>query len=139
MINTKNPSYHLLRVGIGITFLWIGVMIFREPEFWGGFLQPWAVKLLPFSLTETIPTIAILDILIGFFLLIDFYVWMAAILVSIHLIIILIVTGVDAVTVRDIGLLGAGISLFWSDLPEKIKIKFKKTQKMVVLNSKKKK
>jgi hypothetical protein len=29
-------SFHILRVGLAITFLWIGVLIFKNPESWGG-------------------------------------------------------------------------------------------------------
>ena len=129
MINIKGSSYHLLRVGMGITFLWIGILIFRDPSFWGGFLQPWAAGLLPIPLAEAMIATAILNIAIGIFLLIDVYVWIAAAVASIHLALILIVTGVDVITVRDIGLLAAGISLFWNDLPVKFKAQRKELGK----------
>ncbi len=116
---TKSSGYHILRVGMGLTFLWIGVLILQDPTFWGGFLKPWAVNLLPVPLHEAMISTAVLDILIGFFLLIDVVTWIAAAFGSIHLLIILITAGIDSITVRDIGLLGGCISLFWSDLPKR--------------------
>lgn len=112
----KSSSYHILRVGLAITFLWIGILIFKEPENWGTFIQPWAAGLLPVSLKSAMIATAILDITIGFLLLIDFYVWLAAFVGAIHLIIVLTVSGINAITVRDIGLLAAAIVLavnFW--------------------------
>ena len=113
----KKTSFHILRVGMAITFLWIGILIFKEPEAWEGYLQPWAVNLLPFSLKTAMLGTAILDILIGFFLLIDYLTWPAALIGSFHLIIVLIVSGINAITIRDIGLLAATLSLSVSSLP----------------------
>jgi len=118
-------EYPILRVAVAITFLWIGILIFREPEFWGGFLKPWAAGILPFSLEEAMIGTAMLDILIGFFLLIDVLTWLAALVGSAHLLLVLIVSGIDPITVRDIGLLGATIALTWASLPEKMKKKMK--------------
>lgn len=107
----KPASFHILRVGVAITFLWIGVLIFREPEAWGGMLQPWAAGLLPIPLREAMIGTAILDIGIGAFLLIDVATWLAALFGAVHLIIVLATTGINAITVRDIGLLAATLAL----------------------------
>jgi len=121
----QDAPYHILRVGTAITFLWIGVLILREPEFWGGFLSPWAADLLPVPLTQAMLGTAVLDIVIGFLLLIDVFVWVAALLASIHLGIVLATTGINAVTVRDIGLLAGTIALFWGGLPRDIRLRIK--------------
>lgn len=107
----KLASFHILRVGVAITFLWIGVLIFRSPESWGAMLQPWAAGLLPIPLKEAMIGTAILDIGIGIFLLIDVATWLAALLGAVHLIIVLTTAGIDAITVRDIGLLAATLAL----------------------------
>lgn len=122
----RNSSFHILRVGLAITFLWIGVLIFKEPEAWGFYLQPWALKLLPLSLKEAMISTAILDIAIGVLLLIDIWTWFAAFLAAVHLIVVLTVSGIDSITVRDIGLLGGAVALLWSALPQKIKSRFTK-------------
>src|SRR3989338_5736519 len=101
----KRVSCHLLRVGLSITFLWIGVLIFKNPESWGGYLQPWAYGLLPIPIEQAMIGTAILDIAIGALLLVDIFTWLAALVGALHLVIVLTVSGITDITVRDIGLL----------------------------------
>lgn len=115
----KTSAFHILRVGMAITFLWIGILIFREPEAWGGYLEPWAANLLPIPPKEVMIGTALLDITIGFFLLIDILTWLAALLGVLHLVIVLTVSGINAITVRDIGLLAALLALMISAWPDK--------------------
>jgi len=114
----RKTSFHILRVGLAITFLWIGVLIFKTPGAWGGYLAPWAAGLLPVPIEQAMIGTAILDILIGFLLLIDYYVWPASLLGAIHLIIVLTVSGITDITVRDIGLLSGAVSLLAETLPK---------------------
>ncbi|MBI4114669.1 MAG: hypothetical protein HY445_02400 [Candidatus Niyogibacteria bacterium] len=111
MVTKKDAAYHILRVGLGITFVWIGILIFQNPESWGGFLQPWAAGLLPVPIKQAMIGTAILDILLGFLFLIDVLAWAAGLVGAIHLAIILTTSGIDGVTVRDIGLLGAALAV----------------------------
>jgi len=117
----KKFSFHFLRVGVAVTFLWIGILILKEPEAWGGFLQPWAADLLVVPLKLAMIGTAVLDILIGFLLLIDYFTWLAAALAALHLIVVLTVAGINAITVRDIGLLAAVLAIFFASFPFKIK------------------
>ena len=110
-------TFNILRVGIAITFLWIGVLIFKEPGAWGGLLQPWAADLLPIPIKQAMIGTAILDLVIGFLLLVDVWIWPAALIGSAHLVIVLVTTGITIVTVRDIGLLAATVALFWDRFP----------------------
>jgi uncharacterized membrane protein YphA (DoxX/SURF4 family) len=124
----KESGYHILRVAMGITFAWIGVLIFQDPQFWGGFLQPWAAGLIPVPLTQAMIGTGVLDMTIGLLLLVDAYTWVVAAIGAIHLGIVLVVSGIDSVTVRDIGLFGASVSLSWTDAPEWLKMKFRRHQ-----------
>ena len=126
----RKISFHFLRVGLAITFLWIGVLIFKNPEAWGGYLQPWAAGILPIPLAQVMIGTAILDIIIGTFLLFDFLSWLAALVGSVHLIIVLTVSGITDITVRDIGLLVAALALMIDALPQEVlnKIRFIKKQ-----------
>jgi len=121
----KNSSFHILRVGLAITFLWIGILIFQNPEGWGHMVQPWALALLPVSLKSAMIGNAILDVLVGLFLLIDTWVLWASLLGAMHLLIVLIVVGINGITTRDIGLFAASLSLFVNAMPEAWKEKFK--------------
>lgn len=119
-------SFHILRVGTAITFLWIGILIFKQPSAWGGFLQPWAAGLLPIPIEQAMIGTAILDIVIGGLLLLDSFVWFAALIGSVHLVIVLTVSGIDGITVRDIAILSATLALMADQIPEWLKLKNKK-------------
>lgn len=116
----KKTSFHILRVGLAITFLWIGILIFKNPEAWGGYLQPWAAGILPIPLKQAMISTAILDVAIGTLLLIDSFVWLAALVGAVHLIIVLTVSGITEITVRDIAILAAAVALMADSLPQAI-------------------
>ncbi|OGI95529.1 hypothetical protein A2917_03170 [Candidatus Nomurabacteria bacterium RIFCSPLOWO2_01_FULL_42_17] len=118
-------SLHILRTGLAITFIWIGILIFRNPEAWGGYISPWALELIPIPIREAMIGTALLDMAIGIFLLFNSFVWIAALLGTLHLIIVLITSGINDVTIRDIGLLGAIVALFIDSLPASIGDKIK--------------
>ena len=124
----KKTSFHILRVGLAITFLWIGILIFKQPEAWGGYLAPWAINLLPVSLEQAMIGTAILDIVIGVLFLFDFWVWFAALVGAVHLIIVLTVSGITDITVRDIGILAAAVALMTETWPENFISVFKKNK-----------
>lgn len=127
----KKTSFHILRVGLAITFLWIGVLIFKNPEAWGGYLEPWAVELLPVPISEAMIGTAILDIIIGALLLTDTLVWLAALAGAVHLGIVLTVSGITDITVRDIGLFAGLIAIFADSLPQWALNKIIRQQKLV--------
>lgn len=110
MSRTKIAHY-ILRIGLAITFIWIGVFIYRDPVSWGSFLKPWAASLLPISLKTAMFGTAALDIAIGLTLLAGYFVWLAGGIAALHILVVIITTGINAITVRDIGLLAATIVL----------------------------
>ncbi|OGZ42585.1 MAG: hypothetical protein A3C80_03765 [Candidatus Ryanbacteria bacterium RIFCSPHIGHO2_02_FULL_45_43] len=117
----KTAAFHILRVGIAITFIWIGVLILREPEVWGlGYIQPWALNLMRLPVKDAMIFTAILDIVVGFLLLVDVGTWAASLAASFHLMVVLVVSGINEITVRDIGLLAAAVSLFVCTVPSTV-------------------
>src|SRR3989344_3145261 len=115
----SKTSFHILRVGLAITFLWIGVLILKQPEAWGGYLQPWVAGLLPIPIERAMIGTAVFDILVGIMLLVDWLPWLAAILAGGHLLIVLAVSGITDITVRDIGLLAGAIAILADSWPKK--------------------
>jgi len=116
----KEASFHILRVGLAITFLWIGILIFRNPESWVGFIQPWAMgplEVLPISIQDIVLGTAFFDVIIGFLLLVGYFTWLVALLASLHLMMVLLVSGINAITIRDIGLLSATLAIFINSFP----------------------
>lgn len=104
-------SENIIRVGLGITFLWIGVLIFKHPEAWGQALQPWAAGLLPIDLRTAMMQTAIFDIVVGFFLLVEFKPAFFSFLALLHLATVITVVGITGITARDIGLAAMALAL----------------------------
>jgi len=125
----NKTSFHILRVGLAITFLWIGVLIFKEPEAWGGYLQPWAAGLLPIPIKEAMIGTAFLDVIIGALFLFDYLIWVAAAVGAVHLVIVLVVTGITDITVRDVGILAATVALMTDSLPKNLTDKIRSWQR----------
>lgn len=110
----------ILRIGLGITFVWIGVLILQAPLAWGGYLKPWVTSLLPVPLEQAMLSTGALDIVIGALLIVNIFPWIAALAASGHLVIVLLTSGFTAVTVRDVGLLGAALSLLFFNWQKKL-------------------
>ena len=115
----KNWSITIVRVGTAITFLWIGVLIFKQPEAWGAALQPWAAGILPVPIGDAMIGTAILDIVIGFFLLVDKYTLVFSAIGFVHLVVVLTVVGIDSITARDIAIAAATLAIFFAAWPER--------------------
>lgn len=126
----KRLSFNILRVGLAITFIWIGILILKTPEAWGGYLRPWAARLLPIPLAKAMLGTAILDIAIGAMLLINSFVWFAALIGALHILVVLAVSGITDITVRDIAIFAATIALVAESFPKTFtsKIIFRKKQ-----------
>lgn len=131
----KKPSYHFLRVGLAITFLWIGILIFQNPEAWGSYIRPWALQWLPLSLVQVMIGTAVLDLTVGVLLLLDVFTWVAAFVGAIHIIVVLITSGITDITVRDVGLLTGSLAISFEALPAWIVDKFKKKQVAPLTNN----
>jgi uncharacterized membrane protein YphA (DoxX/SURF4 family) len=102
----------VLRLTLGITFLWIGFLILQHPDAWAQFLQDYFVKVLPFSTIALMTFTAYLDMTLGVLLLLNLFTPYVGIIGTIHMIAILISSGITDVTVRDIAIGGACFALF---------------------------
>lgn len=111
--------FHILRIGMGATFLWIGILIVQNPEGFSTMIRPWAVSLLPISPVTLLEGTGFFDIAVGLLLLLNFQTKVASFLAALHLFSVLLVSGINAVTVRDIGLLAGTVALFFGPLPKK--------------------
>ena len=114
----KKLPFHLLRIGLGITFIWVGIFILQDPSGWGSMLQPWAFNMMGSSLNQAMISTAILDIAVGVFMLINIWTWLAALVGAGHLAIVLVTVGINTITVRDIGLIFATTALMFQSLPD---------------------
>jgi len=101
-----------LRVGLGLTFLFIGVDILRHPTVWIGYVPRETMLGLD---SETMLRIGgFFDMIVGTLLIIKAWPRVAGALATLHLIGIFSLNGIDGVLARNIGLLGAAIAvLVW--------------------------
>lgn len=103
--------YLILRVSLGATFMLIGIDILRNPQNWIGYV-PGPV---PFDLSREalLSATGVFDAVVGLGLMMKVMMKVSSGLAALHLIGIIIVSGIDPVIVRDIGLLGAALALFF--------------------------
>ncbi|MEK7556602.1 MAG: hypothetical protein AAB538_01360, partial [Patescibacteria group bacterium] len=109
-------SYVVLRIGVGIVFLWIGIDILRHSDLWLGFVP----ESLPFGIPRAVALQlnGFFDILLGILLLVRIFPKTAAAFAVLHLAGILLTQGVNAILIRDVGLLGAALALLrWPSSP----------------------
>ena len=121
------PSQYVLRVGLGITFIWIGILVIQHPGMWGAYIDEWAmnlIKLVSFGIEidAIMMVTGAFDIAVG--LLIVFgrgnVLWLASLFGGLHIAAVLATTGIDDVTVRDIGLMAASFAIALEAWPQKL-------------------
>jgi len=119
MLKSLRPSPEwILRVSLGVMYLYSGFDIMARPDIWEGFIPDWLYNGLGSDATVSLFLKAQGAIELGIALL--FLAWflgkwgvrLAAMLAAVEMALILVLLGVDSVTFRDIGLLGAALALF---------------------------
>lgn len=106
------PNF-FLRWGLGLTFLGIGVDIFWHPDIWIGYV-PESLPFINLSREATLQIGGVFDLTVGTLLIMNAWLKLTSFLAVIHLVGIIILNGIDAVLIRNIGLLGMGLALmFW--------------------------
>jgi hypothetical protein len=118
LLQKISPEWSL-RLGLGAMYIYSGVDLIRHPTAWY-----WAVRPLPMpvqnfiharGLNQYLVLQGIGELVLAFFLLAWFlpriFPFSAALLTAIEMALIIVLVGVDAVTFRDIGLLGAALAL----------------------------
>lgn len=119
LLQKLSPEW-VLRIGLGGMYLWSGFDIIRHPKSWY-----WAIRPLPQFIQDVIGSIGIDtflviqgagELLLALLLLLPFLPrrllrWVAF-LNALEIALILLLVGVDAVTFRDIGVLGGAVALW---------------------------
>jgi len=121
-ISSKDKiARHILRLGLAITFIWTGLMIIQNPEIWSSFLPQYFLQ-SEYS-TEFTLAVGFFDTIVGFFLVANRWVWFISLLAALHMLGILVTSGVNSITVKDIGLLSMALALLFFNIPHNIKRK----------------
>ena len=116
-LQKMNPAWSL-RLGLGIMYLYSGFDLFYHPSHWYGFVPKWfsqtVIQVAPIEAYLKIQGIG--EMVIGLLFLAWFFgargARIASALAMLEMAAILIFFGVDPITFRDIGLLGASAALF---------------------------
>jgi hypothetical protein len=113
----EEQAIFVLHVFLGIVYLITAWRIWQDPKGWSQLLLPWARKLLPTDPVLALQSTAGFDAILGIWLITGLFVWVAAILSILHMLQVLITTGLTGPEYRDIAILGASIALLLLTLP----------------------
>ena len=105
----------LLRLGGGSVFLWFGIDKWLHPEAWFGYVPEWLWPLSPVGPEETLILLGVVEFAVGAAIIVGKYVREAAILAVVQLVAIVAVTGMNEITIRDLGLMGIYLALIVED------------------------
>lgn len=106
-----------LRIGLGTMYLYSGYDLFYHPTSWIWAVPKWYAYIVTsvFSLEMYLRFQGIMELVIGLLFIAWFFgtwgVRVGAIFATVEFLFILIFVGVDLITFRDIGLLGAALAL----------------------------
>ena len=107
----KEYSPLVLRIGIGIVFLWFGLTNIFNPQTLIGYL-PKFVQTLPIEPLSILLITGIFEVVFAIFLIIGLFTRLSSLLLFLHLVIVIIGIGYNDVAVRDFGLALATLAIF---------------------------
>ena len=116
ILSRLNPVWPL-RLGLGLMYLYSGYDLFTYPHHWYGFVPQWFSRSVTsiVSIDTYLRLQGIGELAIGLLFLAWFAgrwgVRIAALLMTVEMALILLFVGVDPITFRDIGLLGAAAAM----------------------------
>ncbi len=102
----------VIRIGMGIVFLWFGSDQFIHTSDWLGYIPQSISDMLPIGTATIVHLNAAFEIIFGLALFLGFYTRLAAFLLALHLLDITYIVGYSALGVRDFGLSIATISIW---------------------------
>lgn len=119
MFNSIKTSNLFLRLGLAFVFLWFGVDKFIHPDYWINAWMPFwlqgALGRLGIGNLNFIYADGIFEVVIGLGFVFNIFVKLLALLTVLFLILVIISFGLNEVTIRDVGLIGAALALlFWN-------------------------
>jgi len=104
----------LLRVGVGLTLLYIGVVAVADPETWALYVPLW----VPGPAVSCITVCGVLDLVLAALIIAGRALPLASFLAAFHFAALILGYGVDDATFQSFGLMFASLALFVLSLPE---------------------
>ena len=118
MFQSLKYSNLALRISLAFVFLWFGIDKFFHPDYWFNAWVPQSVASLlerfGFGSLDIVYALGVFEVLVGVSLLTNIFMFLFSALSVLFLISIMFFNGFSEVMVRDVGLMGALLSLmFW--------------------------
>lgn len=120
-MNYPKISNLILRYGLALTYLFSGYDLITSPRSWSSFVPYWFGNLLPVDVLTFIQIQGVVEILIALAFITGYFIRPAAFISALEMAAILILYGVDAVTFRDLAILGGSMALFFYTFSEPAK------------------
>jgi uncharacterized protein YjeT (DUF2065 family) len=123
----KINEERILRIALGIMFIYSGLDLFSHPVNWVGYVPKWFADSIGsiFSIETYLRFQGLGELAIGILFLAWFSgIWgvrVASLLASLEMFLILLFVGVDLITFRDIGVLGASLAMVFISFKDKVK------------------
>lgn len=115
MYQSLQSSQLALRIGLAAVFVWFGIDKFIQPQYWiDAWMPQWAqhaAQGIGMSTTNAIFLIGIFEVLVAISLATGFFSRLFASAAILYLVTILVVTGLNEIVVRDIGLIAGLVAL----------------------------
>jgi len=109
MLEKKHSSF-VLRLGLGLVFLLLGINKMIKPEVWVGWI-PLPLKPLLADANQFLFFNGLTEAILGLMLILGIYTKLASMVSAAFLFTILLFFGADDITSRDIGLLAMAITI----------------------------
>lgn len=121
MFQSLQYSNLFLRLGLATVFIWFGVDKFLNPQYWLSAWIPQSVlsvaSKVGISELDVVYASGVFELLVGASILSNIFIKIFSVLALIFLTVILSIFGISEVLVRNIGLMGGFLALFF--WPEK--------------------
>lgn len=111
-MNYQKISNLFLRYGLALTYLFSGYDLIANPRSWSVFVPYWFANMLPVDVLTYIQIQGVVELLIALAFITGYFIRPAAFVSALEMVAILLLYGVDAVTFRDLAILGGSLALF---------------------------
>ncbi len=109
----KNISFHILRMGMAIVFIWFGFSQIFDSINWVAWVPEWASNLINLPPALIVILNGWFEIIFGSLLIFNLFIRFSSLILAIHLFFIFLSISLTPIGIRDFGLFMATLALFF--------------------------
>lgn len=109
----------ILRIGLAAVFLWFGFSQILDGLNWVSWVPEWAVNLLHIPPAMIVLMNGAFEVVAGGMLALNLFTRWAALALALHLVVLVFDIGLNAIGVRDFGIMMATFALFFLSVPKR--------------------